>query len=584
MTPLHCAVASSSGTTVTELLIANGASLVAKTDCGSTPLHLCAATGRTERAAMLLMNGAEANAQDNNGDTPLHRAAQEGHDLIIKKLVNFGADVNRTNKEGIRPIDFAAAHGYASAVRTLLKFGAKTDLVDNEGRSLMHYAAASCFPSDGCVKTLLGQKVSHCRTDARGLTPLHYAAFTSNIYILKMLLHAGTNVDAITFENRTPLHYASFFDSTGDCINELVNKEANCTAQDVNGFSPLHYAAAKGFLPACKTVTDANAYFCSLAGRVFIFFLQMWSKLTHSQIVWAFQQGTLTPLHFAARYGRVDVMKFFLKNGCDIDVSDEYGRTALHIALCYENYEFVASLLEYGPSVTQQTLRDLTSPLHLIVSSETGRSDLLKTMLEKMGNDKNLDVRDVLERTPLMFAASLPEATSVDLLLKAGAEPSLLDKFYRSALSVAVYYGRTASVELILESLSNDAVRYILADDMGGRNALHQAAWAGDEKIMQSLLERIPDGFFISEMVSSKGLSPFHVAAQRGHIKVLEMLLDRQKEKFFAGIDQSPLHYAAYLQSPECCLALCRFLGTHAIHLKDLQERLLRRKDNTLHT
>uniref|UniRef100_A0A5S6R5I7 Protein SEC13 homolog n=1 Tax=Trichuris muris TaxID=70415 RepID=A0A5S6R5I7_TRIMR len=551
MTPLHCAVASSSGTTVTELLIANGASMVVKTKCGSTPLHLCAATGRTERAAMLLMNGAEPNAQDDNGDTPMHRAAKEGHDLIIKKLVHFGADVNRANNEGIRPIDFAAAHGYTSTVRTLLKFGARTNLVDNEGRSLMHYAAVSSFRSDGCVKTLLGQKVSHWRADARGLTPLHYAAFAANIYTLRILILAGANVEAITLENHTPLHYAALFDSTGDCIQALVNKEANCAAQDRYGFSPLHYAASRGSLSACKT---------------------MWSKLNSSQVTSAFQQGTITPLHCAARYGWVDVMEFFIKNGCDIDTRDVYGRTALYVALYYGKYEFASAMLAHGPNVTQQTCRDLSTPLHLIASSEIG-SDLLREMLNKMGSEKDVDVRDELQRTPLMFAASLSEPTSADMLLKAGAEPSLLDKHYRSALSVAVYHGRTRTVQLILESLGTDAVRYILADDTGGRNSFHQAAWSGDETILRSLLQRVPDGFVIDEMVSSKGFSPFHVAAQRGHAKVLEVLLEQQKEKFFSGGDRSPLHYAACLKSPECCLALCRFLGSHAVHLKDSQQR-----------
>jgi acyl-CoA-binding protein len=63
-------------------------------------------------------------------------------------------------------------------------------------------------------------------------------------------------------------------------------------------------------------------------------------------------KDTMRPLHWAADRGNVEITKFLLDKGAEVDAVDEDGNTALHQAVLAEQREVCSLLLSYGAVAT----------------------------------------------------------------------------------------------------------------------------------------------------------------------------------------------------------------------------------------
>jgi ankyrin repeat protein len=120
-------------------------------------------------------------------------------------------------------------------------------------------------------------------------------------------------------------------------------------------------------------------------------------------------------LHWAAENGLTDVATLLIEQGADVDETDHFGNTALHLALAYP--DLMALLLENGANVNARNAMGNT-PLHLAVKDRGAVETLLAA-----GADVN--ARNGLGKTPLNYA--MRQGTSpynlsiVELLIRAGA-------------------------------------------------------------------------------------------------------------------------------------------------------------------
>lgn len=71
-TPLHLA-AQTGNSSVSEILIEQGAGIDLRNTALQTPLHLAAIYGSPEVLTLIIRKGGDVNSQDNQGKTPLHR-------------------------------------------------------------------------------------------------------------------------------------------------------------------------------------------------------------------------------------------------------------------------------------------------------------------------------------------------------------------------------------------------------------------------------------------------------------------------------------------------------------------------------
>lgn len=104
----------------------------------------------------------------------------------------------------------------------------------------------------------------------------------------------------------------------------------------------------------------------------------------------------------------------------DIDISDEAGYTALHIAASLGS-SFVSQLLPFNPTIDAKT-NNRQTPLFLAVSKR--HLDAAKLLLEHKASPKTKDIRQV---TILQRAAAMGSEKLVALLLDAGAPVNATD-------------------------------------------------------------------------------------------------------------------------------------------------------------
>ena len=82
-------------------------------------------------------------------------------------------------------------------------------------------------------------------------------------------------------------------------------------------------------------------------GDLQVFQLLMDDGAGGRQRTWSGGRGN-TPLHQAALYNRLDIVKWCVENGCEVNMPGEHRYTALHFAAKYGYCELVAYLLDAG--------------------------------------------------------------------------------------------------------------------------------------------------------------------------------------------------------------------------------------------
>ncbi|HIG84324.1 MAG TPA: hypothetical protein EYG40_13765 [Verrucomicrobia bacterium] len=93
----------------TKKLIADGASLNARKNDGSTPLSTASFNGRLEIAEYLIQKGARVTQTNRDGNTPLHIAAFMCQTEITKLFLEKGAPVRKKNNRGESAIDVVSS-------------------------------------------------------------------------------------------------------------------------------------------------------------------------------------------------------------------------------------------------------------------------------------------------------------------------------------------------------------------------------------------------------------------------------------------------------------------------------------------
>lgn len=409
-----------------EMLIECNVDVNASDRLGTTPLAKClnvldhnvgddAITG-------LLKHNANVNACTYRGITPLMYAV-ENHYLrpgIIAALINANADVNAkdahdrtalldavrlqpgyTNSSHSKRYRDAAAT--AEIIRILLANGADVNAQDYRAHTPLHRAVAI---SDGprrvrdhlqhdavaagrlvVVQMLLdhGADVNppNLKPDY-GInpgTPLHDATKAAFHEGMVLLIEHKADVNAVTDSNNTALHLAAE-NGFAQCMNVLLDGEANITAHNHRGYTPLH--SATGHL-RCMAVL-----------------------LGHSASVDVQDNVGSTPLHVAANDGRVKSMMMLLEHEASVDAEDFQGLTPLHDAAKGRKLKSMEVLLERGANVEARTDEGAT-PLH--TSASNWFTNGIQLLLRK---NVDIEAKTTGGKTPLQMALTSSMVTATE--------------------------------------------------------------------------------------------------------------------------------------------------------------------------
>jgi ankyrin repeat protein len=203
-TPLHEAAKGSPE--IIALLVDRGASLEAKDDMGSTPLHYAATNPEKAVAAILVTHGADLAVLNKYGWSPFHEACLGGTVDVVEVLLAAGADVRIPDKDGCTPLHLAARNSCPGLIDLLLKAGAELNIKDPFGSTPLHSAIALGERENALLLTGRGADVQV--TAKNLLTPLHMSAIIGDREVAEAILAAGADVEARTGDGWTALQLA----------------------------------------------------------------------------------------------------------------------------------------------------------------------------------------------------------------------------------------------------------------------------------------------------------------------------------------------------------------------------------------
>lgn len=400
LTPLH--VASIHGkANIVEILIEMGARVNATDLNECTSLHYAASRGHQNALLLLLHSGSNINQANIDKNTPLHLAVNNGHMSCVKALIYFAEHgrkklrINCVNELGNTPLHLASKWGYEGIAKILIENGAEPSFQNRNGKTAFDLAhnlkilqvLKSSMPNlyEYIHITSTDVKSLNCKSDSQIAIKLQNIKIKSdssttnktveNLKRIERILQAISYGDIklacfymnINYENYINANPAPSGASCHPLCECQMCKKTHVTASDYdvnfpdsNGLTALHYASRYGLVELCKILLlhKANVNLCDKKGQ--------------------------TPLHLAAINNKTMVINFLLENGANINSIDLSGNTVLHVASEMGNIGAAKVLLNYNPNITlmngsEKTAIDVAKEkLHLTII------DLIEKYANKM--------------------------------------------------------------------------------------------------------------------------------------------------------------------------------------------------------
>lgn len=241
-------------------------------------------TGATIQVLLSHESHAHTAKDVSTGGTAIHWAVKQNSVSLIKLLVSKGADLNAFDNEGLQPIHLAAS------------------------------------PQAVCALVLSGANING-RTRHSGSTALHYAVGNSREKVLEALITQGADIDLPDNFRWTPLHLAV---SRRECliVGILLRFGADFLAEEGRGRTPIDLAEEWPRLDILTTLGGHIARYLTSDNQ--------------------------TVAHIAVQMNGLQLLRFSIEHGVDINATDNNGQTALHYAVHRGHIELVKALVGYG--------------------------------------------------------------------------------------------------------------------------------------------------------------------------------------------------------------------------------------------
>uniref|UniRef100_A0A8C4F2T2 E3 ubiquitin-protein ligase MIB2 n=1 Tax=Dicentrarchus labrax TaxID=13489 RepID=A0A8C4F2T2_DICLA len=279
---------------------------------GKTALQVAAHQGHMEVVKALLQANGSIEVKDEDGDTALHYTAFGNQAEIARLLLSKGANVNLLNNSMCTALHIAVNKGFTDVVRVLTEHSADVNLQDSYGDTPLHDAIAKDFRNIIEILVLV-PNIDFTQQNHRGFNLLHYAALKGNkLATEKILARARQLVD--------------------------VKKE--------DGFSALHLAALNNHRDVAEILIKEGR--CDINIR---------------------NNRNQTPLQLAVTQGHTDLVQLLVAEGADVNMEDEDGDTAMHVALLRPQLANVMLSPAVGTSSTEESSEGLLGNTELSVGA-----------------------------------------------------------------------------------------------------------------------------------------------------------------------------------------------------------------------
>ncbi|XP_061191667.1 ankyrin-1-like [Saccostrea echinata] len=336
-----------------EFLVTNHPRLInVKNNKGYTVLHSACENGDGQLISFLLENGLDINAQTNDGESVLYIACLCGkYDACSYLVSNYPHLIDVKNNKGYTVLHTACVNGDRQLISFLLENGLEIGALTNIGENVLHITCRNGkYDTSEFLVTNYPQLIDVKDND--GNTVLHSACVNGDGQLISFLIKKGLDINALTNDGDSALHIACCNDNYGACeflvtnhpqlinvknnkgytvlhsacesgdrklISFLIEKGLDINAQTNDGKSVLHIACFNGDIDLCKLIVHNNP-----------------------QLLQSKDYSSVTVLHAAARSGNLELFKYFVSEGLNVDCMTNDGRSVVDFTessnICLNEY------------------------------------------------------------------------------------------------------------------------------------------------------------------------------------------------------------------------------------------------------
>lgn len=504
---------------VVKFLLASGAKVNAVETIanGRQAIHAACENGNIEVIKTLLAAGARVDAKDGYGCQAIHVATAEGHLELVKFLLSHGAKVDALSGISGAPLHIAVEIHSAEMVKYLLSAGAKIGVWDMWRLPPIAHINASCVYWD------LGGAA-----ESPGNITVSNKAKSSGVEVAKILIAAKSDI-RYAYKDEAPfsvcgewsvrsrekelerqselLCYMIASGMRHDCFSNGINGKfstdrscldlaaeagdvesvkrlltagAKVDAKNKEGRQPLAALCASGTAipsPFDPMVFDGGSGVARLMSkrRVKVADLLLFSG---AKLDVADKEG-FYPIHYAAQMGQLGLVKWLVKHGAKIDVTNRKGETALDLAIRQRGLGNLAG--NYDQTIAFLTAQGLAASVgqKLYAAVSDGDMSLIKEIIAGGG----IDLKGPMAIDSTMLAANNGEDEVVKFLVTSGVPVNAVSRY--------------------------------------GNQLIHICARTGHEKLMKFLLVSGAK----ADSSNEGGWSPIFIAAENGHIGIIKKLI-----------------------------------------------------------
>jgi ankyrin repeat protein/penicillin V acylase-like amidase (Ntn superfamily) len=301
-------------------------------------------------------------------------------------------------------------------------------------------------------------------------------------------------LEALDFESATPVQVLDLgVRGTGDVSGRLEPYTLDANRRVAEGWV-RH--VQEMFAHAAELQRLAGGYSSTLVDR---YAQYPETSLARSDLATERNRYGLTPLHWAALRGELDLAARLVAEGAQVDAPDRAGSTALMGAAQTGRLPLVRQLLEQGAKVTA---RNHEGEDALSTALRWGHFEVAKALIQA---GATVDERNAHGLTPLFRAASGGDLDVVQSLLTRGADARTKTRTGHTPVMAAAGAGHAAIVERLLDDGAD-----VNASTSEGQTALFFAVAHGQVSAAQSLLRRGAD----VNARDARGQTPLQVAKE----------------------------------------------------------------------
>ncbi len=334
----------------------------------------------------------------------LIKAIQEQNIQEIQKVIAAGIDINRDATQDERILYEAVRSQNPEILQMLLNAGLK---ISAESYPLLHSAAEYGNPEIINILLKHGADIHAVeRNFGNDIYSLYRALEYRNSEVVKILLDNGANPDWLdTSDDLNSLIFAVRASDVA-CLKELLDHKSDMTIKEKAPAYNQNYPRLTGYHIAAQLGKDdmVNEY------------------LKHDVDIDMKDSNDRTALHHAISKGQYNVAKLLLSKGADKNCVDKYGITPILLAV-EKDLSMFQLLLDYKANI-QAVDNEHNTVLHH--AANAGSTKIVEELI-KINPEIMIDAKNKEGQTPLHLAGKNNDISTVEALLRAGADVTIKD-------------------------------------------------------------------------------------------------------------------------------------------------------------